>query len=114
MAEYRDIENALLHALLSVDRLAATKLLTDTTAEWALSERIERLVTPVMTRIGEGWENGRVSLAQTYMSGVICEDIVGSILPSQSAIKKKQLPMAIVTLEDHHSLGRKIVASFIR
>lgn len=114
MIEYGDVENALFHALLSVDRLAATKLLTETTTAWTPSERIERLVPPVMRRIGEEWENQRVSLAQMYMSGLICEDIVGSILSSQSANKKNQSSMAIVTLEDHHSLGRKIVASFIR
>ncbi len=109
-----DMQNELYHALLSVNRPAATKLLLETAADWTPAERIEKLITPVMRRIGDEWERGQVSLAQNYMSGLICDDLIGAILPTAGRATKNHPPLAIVTLEDHHSLGRKIFSSFIR
>lgn len=108
-----DMENRLHNALLSINRLTATRLLTVETASWAPLERIEKLVAPVLKRIGDEWERGEISLAQVYMSGRICEDVVDIILPEGSAAQKKYPRIAVVTLIDHHALGKRIVSSIL-
>ena len=76
--------------------------------------KIENIVLPALERIGKGWEEGRVSLAQVYMSGRICEEVIDRILPPSHPQRKDQPPMAIVVLEDHHLLGKKIIYSALR
>lgn len=67
-----------------------------------------------LERIGTGWENGNISLAQVYMSGIICEELIEKYLP-KSEVKRDNLPrMAIAVLKDHHSLGKRIVYSVLR
>ncbi len=114
MVESRNIPNELYDALLAVDRLSANKLLTETTSDWTATERIEQLVSPALSRMGEEWEKGKVSLSQMYMSALICGAIVGTILPPQASHTKVHPPIAIVTLEDYHLLGKKIVSSLVR
>jgi methanogenic corrinoid protein MtbC1 len=76
--------------------------------------KIEHIVVPALEQIGKGWETGTVSLAQVYMSGRICEEMIDKILPPSHPERKDQPPMAIVVLEDHHQLGKRIVYSALR
>jgi len=114
MVDARDIADELFDALLAVDRLSANRLLTETTSHWTATERIERLVSPALNRMGEEWEKGKVSLSQMYMGALICEAIVGTIFPPGAFHRKVHPPIAIVTLEDHHLLGKKVVSSLLR
>lgn len=101
-------------ALLSLDRLAARRLLQESVGGRAPTELVEKLVAPALERIGAGWQNGTVALSQVYMSGRICEELVDSILPPADPRRKGQPRMAIATLEDHHGLGKRIVYSVLR
>lgn len=108
-----DIEHKLLNALLSIDSFAATRLLTVETASWTPMDRIEKLIAPVLKRIGEEWEEGRIALSQVYMSGRICENVVETILPPDSPGQKDHPKIAVVTLLDHHGLGKRILSSVL-
>lgn len=101
-------------ALLALDRVAVSRMLTDICAASSPLERVERLIVPVLERIGNGWEEGRVSLSQVYMSGRLCEELVDGILPATDDTRKSQPPMAIAVLEDYHMLGMRIVYSALR
>jgi methanogenic corrinoid protein MtbC1 len=48
------------------------------------------------------------------MSGRICEEIVDTMLPHGDPRRVEQPKMAIVVLEDHHTLGKRIVISVLR
>jgi methanogenic corrinoid protein MtbC1 len=48
------------------------------------------------------------------MSGLICENLLGTILPKQNTLRSNHSPIAIVLLEDHHPLGKKTVSSLVR
>ena len=43
---------------------------------------VDKVVVPALENIGQGWEEGRVSLSQVYMAGRICEGAMGEILPA--------------------------------
>ena len=101
-------------ALLSVDRLGARNILTQSKGDQTPIQLVESLVRPALERIGEGWEQGRVALSQVYMSGRMCEELVGSLLPPGSSTRENQPRIAIAVLDDYHLLGKRIVYSALR
>jgi methanogenic corrinoid protein MtbC1 len=72
------------------------------------------MVVPVLERIGAGWEEGRVSLSQVYMSGRLCEELMDALRPVRSSPLAPTAGLAIAILEDYHSLGMKLVSSALR
>lgn len=101
-------------ALLSLDRLTARRMLTDSLSSGERLQSIEKMVVPALEKIGRGWEDGKIALSQVYMSGRICEELIASILPSGNPDRKKQPKMAIASLEDYHLLGKRMVYSMLR
>lgn len=101
-------------ALLSLDRVGAKEILTQSNNTSVPFHVIEEVIVPALERIGMGWEQGKVALSQVYMSGRICEELVDSILPLEGLERKQQPKMAIAVLEDYHLLGKRIVYSVLR
>jgi len=101
-------------ALLAVDPVRAGRILGDACAASSPVSCIEALVVPVLEEIGRGWEEGQVALSQVYMSGRICEEIVNTMLPPGSPGRISQPKMAIAVLEDHHTLGKRILLAVLR
>ncbi len=101
-------------ALQAFDRLEARRLVTNAGRHLSPMELVDQWIVPALTRIGEEWERGETSLAQVYMSGRICEEIVDTLLPPGDPQRKKQPPMAIAALNDYHLLGKRIVCTTLR
>jgi len=101
-------------ALLSMDRLEARRILENFNPEQDAMQCVEEIVVPVLERIGDLWEQGQLPLAQIYMSGRICEELVDRYLPPASPQRMDQPNMAIVILEDYHTLGKFIIHSTLR
>jgi len=107
-------KEAFINALLSVDKTQCAELLATGFSLDAGFEKLEDVVCGALSVIGERWEEGSVSLAQVYMSGVICEELVESYLPKLNQRLKTHPKIAIAVLLDHHALGKRIVMSIIR
>jgi len=101
-------------ALLSLDRLAVRRIFAELAILCAPAVIGETVIAGTLERIGAGWEEGRVALSQVYMSGRLCEELMESILPPTGQRRIGQPKMAIACLEDHHSLGKRIVYSALR
>lgn len=104
-------------ALLTVDRLEAIKIFNQLIKKHITGTRlqcIEKLIIPVLERIGEGWKHGRVALSQVYMSGRICEELVDTVIPPGDPARNDQQNIAITVLEDYHLLGKRIIYSALR
>jgi methanogenic corrinoid protein MtbC1 len=114
MPELEILIHELERALLSLDRLEARRILTESSGAWTPIQLIEKLVAPTLQRIGAGWERGEIALSQVYMSGRIGEDLVNTILPPSGTNRKDQPQMAIAVLEDYHLLGKRIVCTVLR
>jgi methanogenic corrinoid protein MtbC1 len=109
-----DLSERFENSLLALDRLAATRLITETTGQLTAMELVDHVVVPALTRIGESRERGTIALSQVYMSGRICEELVDRLLPPGNPQRKDQPPMAIAVLEDYHLLGKRIVTAVLR
>ncbi|PDW03821.1 cobalamin B12-binding domain-containing protein [Candidatus Viridilinea mediisalina] len=105
---------AFVDALLAMDRLAVRQLLTPFQGVERRMEAIERLVVPALEQIGWRWEEGELSLAQVYMSGRICEELVEELLPAAPTERPDQPTLGLAILEDHHMLGKRMVAAVLR
>jgi len=101
-------------ALLSMDRLAAKRIVTEASGQLTPLELVDHFIVAALTRIGESWERGDTALSQVYMSGRICEELVDGLLPPGDPQRKDQPAMAIAALEDYHLLGKRIVYSVLR
>jgi len=102
------------NALLSVDRIKAGRIVRDSCTPGSPLAGLETLIVPALEEIGRRWEKGEVALSQVYMSGRICEEIVDTMLPKEDPRRVDQPKMAIAVLEDHHTLGKRIVLSVLR
>jgi methylmalonyl-CoA mutase cobalamin-binding domain/chain len=102
------------NALLRIDKNKVKDILTTAFQNESPFHLVEILIVPVLEKIGLGWENGEYSLSQVYMSGRICEEMVDLILPPSDPSRIMQPKMAIVTFEDYHILGKRIVYSALR
>lgn len=101
-------------AMLSFDREAVRHLLIDELAEAPFTEIIERLVTPVLAKIGEKWRKGEVALSQIYLSAKVTDDILNEMLDAAGAKVRRESGIATVCLEDYHLLGIHVVKMVIR
>ncbi len=101
-------------ALLAVDAVAAREVFDRWGAENVRSEFLDQIIVPVLDKIGDGWAEGSVSLAQVYMSGRICEKLVDAMILRDPMPVRSHPRIAIVVLEDRHVLGKTIVCSFLR
>ena len=101
-------------ALLSMDRLEAQSILDNLAPQEDTMQYVEKLVVPVLERIGDLWEQGQLPLAQIYMSGRICEELIDQYLPPASPQRISQPNIAIAILDDYHTLGKFIIHSTLR
>ena len=75
---------------------------------------LDSLVVPAMDNLGELWERGDVSLAQLYLAGRICEELMDVIPYEMKASQPGQPQIAIAVLGDYHVLGKRMVLSALR
>lgn len=102
-------------ALLAMDRVKCRELLVEALGPDQDLGALEEVFAPAMDRLGEGWEQGRLALTQVFMAGRICEDLLGELLPAGRGAAKAEKPrVGLAVFEDHHQLGKRIVASALR
>ncbi len=111
-SKLKEVWNAFANAILTLNQVRAREILDQ--AECSVYEFFDKIVAPVMDDIGEGWSEGKVSLAQVYMCGRICEEIAQQHLKKEDVPDKKGPVIAIGVLEDHHNLGKRIVLAALR
>lgn len=109
-----DVSRQLERALLALDKSEAQRILVQAVANESRLSVFEDLVTPALERIGKAWEDGRVALSQIYMSGRICEELLDTLLPQTQANATEGPKIAVTTLGDHHTLGKRLVCASVR
>ncbi len=114
MLDYTRVIANFIDALLSMNRIKAAKILQECYAEDNDYSVLERIIGDSLQTIGEDWETGSTSLAQIYMSGVICEELIDQYFPQAKNENSNFPKLAIAVLLDHHALGKKLVTSIIK
>ncbi len=108
----------LLEHMIEADRDGAGALVRSALGEGILPESvISYILDPALVQLGRMWGMETVSLAQTFVAAKIAEDVLVLCLPDEAPAAVKA-PCGIAVMgnieDDFHSLGRRIVASFLR
>ncbi|MFQ5343212.1 MAG: B12-binding domain-containing protein [Anaerolineae bacterium] len=108
----------LLDLIQSADRRGANALIDEWAGVHGYERAVIELLDPVLQAWGEKWAAGEeVSLAQGYIAGKIAEDVLLQAAaertkdPAPGALKG---PVVMGSIEDDfHSLGRRLVTTFL-
>jgi methanogenic corrinoid protein MtbC1 len=101
-------------ALLDLDLLAARRILHTAGGGTLSAGMLESVVAPALVSIGAAWERGDVALSQVYMSGRMCEHLIGSLDFENVRIREDQPRISVGVLEDAHILGKQLVLQMLR
>ena len=102
------------NALLQIERIKAAEIFEKTYQKDNNFEDLEYLTVKALEKVGDGWEEGKFSLSQVYMSGIICEELIEKYIPENKLIENNKFKIAIGVLQDHHSLGKRIIHSVLK
>jgi methylmalonyl-CoA mutase cobalamin-binding domain/chain len=102
--------------ILDAEREEALGLLLEHAGAYGFQATVNDLLEPVLERTGEAWHLENLSLAQGYVAGKIAEDLLVAAAESGGDLPLDvKGPVVLGNVEDdYHSLGRKMVAVFLR
>jgi trimethylamine corrinoid protein len=105
---------SLIQCFLQNDRVGARAIAERWVDARAPLSFVEDVAVPALELVGRRWERGQLALAQVYMAGRICESLVEEML-ADTASERRWLPrVAIASLSDHHTLGKRVVSLVVR
>ena len=102
--------------VLDAERERAVSMLLEFAGDRGFHAAVNDLLEPVLERVGEAWCRERISLAQGYVAGKIAEEVLLAAASSHGDLRLDvKGPVVLGNVEDdYHSLGRKMVAVFLR
>ena len=108
----------LFNAMINVDRKGAS-IIMDRAFDEGINPKVfmTTVLDPALFLMGELWGKQEVSLAQTFVGAKIAEDVLTRCL----ALQKGENPRSVLGTvvignieEDFHSLGRRMIVSFLQ
>lgn len=114
-----DLQDKLLEAITCSDRTLANNIIDEWAMENGYERAIKEILDPVLLKIGEIWMGtSPFSISQGYVAGKIAEDILNKAAEEQALSRKTKEYKGAVVIgnieDDYHSLGRKILGTFLR
>jgi methylmalonyl-CoA mutase cobalamin-binding domain/chain len=117
-SEFGDLKLRLYELIVDAKRIEAVKLLASKADHTGYKAVINEILEPVLFDIGELWSKEKLSLAQGYVAAKITEDILLLALESDEwkmRSDEKPVPVVLANIEDDfHSLGRKMIGTFLQ
>jgi methanogenic corrinoid protein MtbC1 len=107
----------LFQAMLNSDRKAAAAVIEQALEAGITPDRVlMEILDPALARTGVQWELRTISLAQGFVGAKIAEDTLSRCFPDQLPPTDIHLPPVVIgnIEDDFHSLGRRMVSSFLR
>ncbi len=99
----------------------ANEILKECNEKYGYKKTLNEILEPVLIKMGEIWHKGiykdfRISLAHGYMAQKITEDFLLGV-PEEVLQNNKETKGTVVIgniEEDYHSLGRKMIITFLK
>jgi len=114
-----NIQQTLIERIHLGDRAGANSLLDAWASEHGYEHLLTEVLDPTLMLIGEEWCSSETfTLAQVYVAAKVTEDVLGKIASRRKSLSGRQPlkgPVVIGNIEDDfHSLGRRMVGTFLR
>jgi methanogenic corrinoid protein MtbC1 len=107
----------LLDAVIKTDRIGASRIIDQALASGVTpGEVLTEILDPALLQLGQMWERRAAALAQVFVASKVAEDILQRCVRRQSSLPVVPPKGAVVIgniQDDFHSLGRRIVKSFL-
>lgn len=118
MQSIEKVKQILLHSIIDAKREKANEIIINWAKEHSFKEAFSELFEPVLSIIGEMWQKNKLSLAQGYLTGKIAEDVFEEAIKDKEFMIKHERRKGDVVIgnieDDYHSLGRKLLAIFLK
>jgi methanogenic corrinoid protein MtbC1 len=115
---YDSLYQAVFQAIKASDRIKANNLIDDFANTSSYRDAINEIIEPIMYTLGEQWIKEETTLAQTYVAAKIAEDTLQKAIHSheyeKTATEVQRCAVVGNIREDFHSLGRRMVGTFLR
>ena len=112
-------QNQLMGAISKADREEASRIIDQCAIDHGYENFFTEIMEPVLIQLGDEWlRQESVTIAQVFVAARIAEDVLNRIAEERKATIGKLPPKGPIVFgnieDDFHSLGRKIVVSFLR
>ncbi len=112
-------QNELIEVILQADRQAATNIIERWAEDQGYEHFFSQIMEPVLVQLGNEWmRQETITIAQVFVAARIAEDVLNRIAEERKADTANLTlkgPIIFGNIEDDfHSLGRKIVVTFLR
>ncbi len=99
------------------NRILANAIIDEYAREHSYREALCDIVTPIMYTLGELWLKEETTLAQTYVAAKISEDTLNKAIQKgeyeETSSDNHRVAVIGNVEDDFHSLGRKLVGTFL-
>ena len=112
-------QNKMIEAIHQADRDAANIIIGEWAADYGHEHFFTAVMEPVLRKLGDEWfSRESVTIAQVYVAARIAEDVLNKIacqIKNASETGTTKGPVVFGNIEDDfHSLGRKMVVTFLK
>lgn len=105
-----DLDAALAHAR-RLDAAGLEALLRRTSAVYGVPLFLERVVTPLMRRIGDEWHAGRLSPAHEHLATATVERVLAGVLSTLSELDDAPVFLVATPAGERHEVGALLAAA---
>jgi MerR family transcriptional regulator, light-induced transcriptional regulator len=105
-------DNPILNPLLSGDHRTSSEIVTEMLNKSVpVKELYEGLLKPALYKIGELWEQNKISVATEHLASAIVESLLNEIYLRQNSSQKSEKTAIVTCLEnEHHQIGARMVS----
>ena len=109
-----DIGAALLNHLLTLDEASANRTIAQAFAVYSIEDVCLSLFTPVLTRIGQMWQEGEVTVTVEHFASALIRGRLESLFHTSSVNESGPLALVGCAQGELHELGALMLALFLR
>ncbi|WP_372950748.1 B12-binding domain-containing protein [Mariniphaga sp.] len=105
-------DNPILNPLLAGDHRTSSEIVSEMMNKSVpLKEIYEEILKPALYKIGELWEENKISVATEHLASAIVESLLNEIYLKQNSSKKSEKTAIVTCLEnEHHQIGARMVS----
>ncbi len=80
---------------------------------FSISDFFDKILRPVMTKIGSDWETGKLSVATEHVASNVAQTLVKIIMDQVSSVKNKKKILLCVPLGEEHHIGCDVLETYL-
>ena len=113
VANWEQLQTALLGALTSMDEQRAGEVLAEAFALYTIEDMCSRLLAPMLIQIGEAWAQQKISVAHEHFASAY---LIARLMALFNSAHLGSGPLILVTCApaEHHELGALMLALLLR